>query len=86
MLVITNQIRYVSSIFQFYSFIHSINTVNILHRGNQRSEWDVILMQRSCFFLSANYFVPYLAVKVKVTQSCLTLCNVEFSRPEYWSG
>ena len=23
-------------------------------------------------------------VKVKVTQSCLTLC--EFSRPEYWSG
>ena len=31
-------------------------------------------------------------VKVKVTQSCLTLCNptdytvMEFSRPEYWSG
>ena len=31
-------------------------------------------------------------VKVKVTQSCLTLCNpwaiqsIEFSRPEYWSG
>ena len=31
-------------------------------------------------------------VKVKVTQSCLTLCNPtdytvhEFSRPEYWSG
>ena len=31
--------------------------------------------------------------KVKVTQSCLTLCNpmnctqsMEFSRPEYWSG
>ena len=30
-------------------------------------------------------------VTVKVTQSCLTLCDpleesVEFSRPEYWSG
>ena len=31
-------------------------------------------------------------VKVKVTQSCLTLCDpmgytvLEFSRPEYWSG
>ena len=32
-------------------------------------------------------------VKVKVAQSCLTLCNptdyiqsMEFSRPEYWSG
>ena len=26
-------------------------------------------------------------VKVKVTQSCLTLCDpMEFSRPEYWSG
>ena len=26
-------------------------------------------------------------VKVKVTQSCPTLCNpTEFSRPEYWSG
>ena len=34
-----------------------------------------------------------LQVKVKVTQSCVTLCNsmgyvqsMEFSRPEYWSG
>ena len=32
-----------------------------------------------------------LKVKVKVTQSCLTLCDprlqsMEFSRPEYWSG
>ena len=32
------------------------------------------------------------AVKVKVTQSCPSLCNpmtiqyMEFSRPEYWSG
>ena len=26
-------------------------------------------------------------VKVKVTQSCLTLCDpMDFSRPEYWSG
>ena len=29
-------------------------------------------------------------MKVKVAQSCLTLCNpmdsMEFSRPEYWSG
>ena len=80
--------------FSFYSFIHSINTVNILHWGNQRSEWDVILMQRSCFFLSAIYFVPYLAVNMLAvpylapppTQSCVTLCDVEFSRPEYWSG
>ena len=30
-----------------------------------------------------------LKVKVKITQSCLTLCDpvpMEFSRPEYWSG
>ena len=28
-----------------------------------------------------------LLMKVKVAQSCLTLCDpMEFSRPEYWSG
>ena len=28
-----------------------------------------------------------LLVKVKIAQSCLTLCKLmEFSRPEYWSG
>ena len=28
-----------------------------------------------------------MEVEVKVTQSCLTLCDpMEFSRPEYWSG
>ena len=34
--------------------------------------------------------IKTLKVKVKVTQSCPTLCNpiqsMEFSRPEYWSG
>ena len=32
----------------------------------------------------------FTKVKVKVTQSCLTLCDpmdyMEFPRPEYWSG
>ena len=32
----------------------------------------------------------HTVVKVKVAQSCLTLCDpmdpMEFSRPEYWSG
>ena len=34
----------------------------------------------------------YICMKVKVAQSCLTLCDpmvplsLEFSRPEYWSG
>ena len=29
----------------------------------------------------------FIKVKVKVTQSCSTLCNpMEFSGPEYWSG
>ena len=28
-----------------------------------------------------------MGMKVKVAQSCLTLCDsMEFSRPEYWSG
>ena len=28
-----------------------------------------------------------MKVKVKATQSCLTLCNpMEFSSPEYWDG
>ena len=37
------------------------------------------------------YYVQ-ISVKVKVTQSCPTLCNlwttqsIEFFRPEYWSG
>ena len=47
-------------------------------------------------FLSSHVFQPSLfykqEVKVKVTQSCPTLCDpmdypvMEFSRPEYWSG
>ena len=27
-----------------------------------------------------------MPAKVKVTQSCLTVTPLEFSRPEYWSG
>ena len=36
--------------------------------------------------------INYNLLKVKVAQSCLTLCDImdyksmEFSRPEYWSG
>ena len=40
--------------------------------------------------LTSSFAVALLKVKVKVFQSCLTLCNpidcIEFSRPEYWSG
>ena len=42
------------------------------------------------FFYEARVTLVLKAVKVKVTQSCLTLCDpmesMEFSRPEYWSG
>ena len=31
-------------------------------------------------------FLLFDKVKVKVAQSCLTLCDPEFSGPEYWSG
>ena len=41
-------------------------------------------------FYSGEYFqsLQNLKVKVKVAQSCPTLCErvMEFSRPEYWSG
>ena len=41
-------------------------------------------------FYEARVTLVLKAVKVKVTQSCLTLCDpmesMEFSRPEYWSG
>ena len=40
---------------------------------------------------SASWVSPNQAFEVKVTQSCLTLCNpmdqsMEFSRPDYWHG
>ena len=49
--------------------------------------------------MSLSLFLPYIPMKVKVTQSCPTLCDpmdytvlqsmgstILFSRPEYWSG
>ena len=34
-----------------------------------------------------NFLVTYEKVKVKVAQSCLTLCNpMELSKPESWNG
>ena len=40
--------------------------------------------------LGLNLLEPWLAVKVKVAQLCLTLCDpmdyIGFSSPEYWSG
>ena len=43
-------------------------------------------IKRSTF---QSVLVRGMNLKVKVTQSCLTLCNsmdMEFSRSEYWSG
>ena len=36
---------------------------------------------------SGEYFQSLQSLKVKVAQSCPTLCKpIDFSRPEYWSG
>ena len=40
----------------------------------------------NCFHISSPLVVSFLQVKVKVAQSCPTLCDPESSRPKYWSG
>ena len=59
------------------------------------SEWILFSSLKKTIFLAATLVLWDLnSLKVKVTQSCLTLCDsrwnsiqsTEFSRPEYWSG
>ena len=42
---------------------------------------------KPCLNRIVNQGSPELQLKVRVAQSCPTLCDpMEFSRPEYWSG
>ena len=49
-------------------------------------------MHYTSFYNQMEIELTIMKVKVKVAQSCLTLCNTmdcivqEFSRPKYWSG
>ena len=50
-----------------------------------------MFLHRYVFWFISSVLLFYLSEKVKVDQSCLTLCNpsvrnLEFPRPEYWNG
>ena len=57
-------------------------TIKLLEEIIDKTFYDINHRKMLCY--------PPPRVKVKVTQSCLTLCDsmdsMEFSRSEYWSG
>ena len=59
--------------------------------GNSAAEEGFGLVLIFFFSFLTNFYWNRVALKVKVTQLCLTLrdpmdWSMEFSRPEYWSG
>ena len=76
----------------YVSFIQSMSTEHLLctRHGTQDSAMKgqvLLLTTQSPVRKQTNYNTWILMwSEVKVTQSCLTLCDPMDSRPEYWSG
>ena len=73
--------------FWFSKDLHIIKLKVYHSEINSHTQRSLFLSMLSC---SVSFTYLWHESEVKVTQSCLTLCNlmnyVEFSRPEYWTG